>query len=113
MRAILPDIVPGPCGQESVRIFFHKHRPVNCLEGPACRHVRASQWWPGLPPRFLSTYVLPGNERWGLYLRSNLLFHQVVVKDQDQSLLMNARSEERRVGKECVSTCRSRWSRYH
>src|SRR3546814_14291164 len=24
-----------------------------------------------------------------------------------------ARSEERRVGKECVSTCRSRWSTYH
>src|SRR3546814_11091517 len=23
------------------------------------------------------------------------------------------RSEERRVGKECVSTCRSRWSEYH
>src|SRR3546814_19380425 len=23
------------------------------------------------------------------------------------------RSEERRVGKECVSTCRSRWSPYH
>src|SRR3546814_19293295 len=23
-----------------------------------------------------------------------------------------ARSEERRVGKECVSTCRSRWARY-
>src|SRR3546814_13076353 len=23
------------------------------------------------------------------------------------------RSEERRVGKGCVSTCRSRWSRYH
>src|SRR3546814_11282904 len=23
------------------------------------------------------------------------------------------RSEERRVGKECVSTCRSRWSAYH
>src|SRR3546814_18043954 len=25
----------------------------------------------------------------------------------------NRRSEERRVGKECVSTCRSRWSPYH
>ena len=24
-----------------------------------------------------------------------------------------SRSEERRVGKECVSTCRSRWSPYH
>src|SRR3546814_9724167 len=27
--------------------------------------------------------------------------------------LMASRSEERRVGKECVSTCRSRWSPYH
>src|SRR3546814_6929306 len=28
-------------------------------------------------------------------------------------LLRVVRSEERRVGKECVSTCRSRWSPYH
>src|SRR3546814_13150101 len=27
--------------------------------------------------------------------------------------LDDTRSEERRVGKECVSTCRSRWSPYH
>src|SRR3546814_1787511 len=27
--------------------------------------------------------------------------------------LKGRRSEERRVGKECVSTCRSRWSPYH
>src|SRR3546814_16745332 len=27
-------------------------------------------------------------------------------------LIAILRSEERRVGKECVSTCRSRWSRY-
>src|SRR3546814_17236282 len=26
---------------------------------------------------------------------------------------LDLRSEERRVGKECVSTCRSRWSPYH
>src|SRR3546814_10322267 len=26
---------------------------------------------------------------------------------------LKRRSEERRVGKECVSTCRSRWSPYH
>src|SRR3546814_11394212 len=26
---------------------------------------------------------------------------------------LQARSEERRVGKECVRTCRSRWSPYH
>src|SRR3546814_20810030 len=28
-------------------------------------------------------------------------------------LRLGQRSEERRVGKECVSTCRSRWSPYH
>src|SRR3546814_17417308 len=27
--------------------------------------------------------------------------------------LISMRSEERRVGKECVSTCRSRWSPFH
>src|SRR3546814_14283467 len=27
--------------------------------------------------------------------------------------IVTGRSEERRVGKECVSTCRSRWSPYH
>src|SRR3546814_13912180 len=30
-----------------------------------------------------------------------------------QLAVPHQRSEERRVGKECVSTCRSRWSRYH
>src|SRR3546814_11329094 len=36
-------------------------------------------------------------------------------RDLDRHLLALAlvRSEERRVGKECVSTCRSRWSTYH
>ena len=29
------------------------------------------------------------------------------------NIWMFPRSEERRVGKECVSTCRSRWSPYH
>src|SRR3546814_1844183 len=29
------------------------------------------------------------------------------------TLIEPGRSEERRVGKECVSTCRSRWSPYH
>src|SRR3546814_4878749 len=35
-----------------------------------------------------------------------------VLMDFD-SLREVRRSEERRVGKECVSTCRSRWSPYH
>src|SRR3546814_14184011 len=31
----------------------------------------------------------------------------------DLSKIESGRSEERRVGKECVSQCRSRWSQYH
>src|SRR3546814_11781627 len=32
---------------------------------------------------------------------------------EQQQAGQRCRSEERRVGKECVSTCRSRWSPYH
>src|SRR3546814_20074734 len=35
------------------------------------------------------------------------------AEDADMILAVTNRSEERRVGKECFSTCRSRWSPYH
>src|SRR3546814_12856868 len=38
--------------------------------------------------------------------RGALMHEREVLSDEQ-------RSEERRVGKECVSTCRSRWSPYH
>src|SRR3546814_15587781 len=41
-----------------------------------------------------------------IHLRSQLRF-------VGQDSVLFSRSEERRVGKECVSTCRSRWSPYH
>src|SRR3546814_2866580 len=36
----------------------------------------------------------------------------VIIANIERQFLLD-RSEERRVGKECVSTCRSRWSPYH
>src|SRR3546814_18951346 len=36
-----------------------------------------------------------------------------IVALANKMLYEMGRSEERRVGKECVSTCRSRWSPYH
>src|SRR3546814_12418583 len=36
-----------------------------------------------------------------------------VARDSRRLVIGCSRSEERRVGKECVSTCRSRWSPYH
>src|SRR3546814_17229264 len=42
------------------------------------------------------------------------LRHDLVPEaDADELRPPLGRSEERRVGKECVSTCRSRWSPYH
>src|SRR3546814_7294841 len=39
---------------------------------------------------------------------------KVHLSPKDRSIKnRRTRSEERRVGKECVSTCRSRWSPYH
>src|SRR3546814_14444119 len=37
----------------------------------------------------------------------------VAVLEPERRLYLVQRSEERRVGKECVSTCRSRWSPDH
>ena len=37
---------------------------------------------------------------------------EIIAKNELVAFFVS-RSEERRVGKECVSTCRSRWSPYH
>src|SRR3546814_15889023 len=42
-------------------------------------------------------------------LEANSMFPGTVIEYR----VGDGRSEERRVGKECVSTCRSRWSPYH
>src|SRR3546814_15593536 len=45
------------------------------------------------------------------------LYHQAAERARAAAAIRAShpdwRSEERRVGKECVSTCRSRWSPYH
>src|SRR3546814_12734198 len=38
---------------------------------------------------------------------------QIEIFGLEQACSEQGRSEERRVGKACVSTCRSRWSPYH
>src|SRR3546814_1516648 len=53
-----------------------------------------------------------------IYQRESMLLQAVAAQEHTFSLMKagvacSDRSEERRVGKECVSTCRSRWSPYH
>src|SRR3546814_12923721 len=40
------------------------------------------------------------------------VFQKRAAETRDDSRILRQRSEERRVGKECVSTCRARWSPY-
>src|SRR3546814_12128686 len=55
-----------------------------------------------------ATWVPPDHGAARGYLK--LYLDHVLQADRGADL---DRSEERRVGKECVSTCRSRWSPYH
>src|SRR3546814_13895154 len=54
----------------------------------------------------------PGADIW-LKLPGLEALHARVAWAEGAELGCAFRSEERRVGKECVSTCRSRWSPYH
>src|SRR3546814_13443098 len=65
---------------------------------------------------FLQRYVL--GEQPAQHLRQRGERQRLRRQRGDQMLgafleAVEQRSEERRVGKECVSTCRSRWSTYH
>src|SRR3546814_3723814 len=55
------------------------------------------------PCRLLSTAARPTSRPLG----------DAMPKSGCEPEATQSRSEERRVGKECVSTCRSRWSPYH
>src|SRR3546814_3277004 len=61
----------------------------------------------------------PG-ETWDFNSDMDMELTTLKIDGKDRRVQMHApkngyfyRSEERRVGKECVSTCRYRWSQYH
>src|SRR3546814_18683023 len=47
------------------------------------------------------------------YMERNEAGHEHRLPIMEERIRTRLRSEERRVGKECVSTCRSRWAPYH
>src|SRR3546814_18275308 len=65
-------------------------------------------------------------DRWGIFYAQPFVLNerqagvaiegvvrQESIETSQLAVDTHGRSEERRVGKECVSTCRSRWSPYH
>src|SRR3546814_10243598 len=87
---------PGDLGQDFGKLIALSFDPLFLHDGLACANIGLQLTFGFVElsdflPMTLKIFVLGGN-----------------------GLLESAfRSEERRVGKECVSTCRSRWSPYH
>src|SRR3546814_8817834 len=57
--------------------------------------------------------ILPLGPRGASHMPNSIFGGNTHVENFSRSPATGKRSDERRVGKECVSTCRSRWSPYH
>ena len=58
-------------------------------------------------------YVIQDPDKFCFGMDAVLLSGFAKVKKGETALDLGTRSEERRVGKECLRLCRSRWSPYH
>src|SRR3546814_12996796 len=83
------------------------------LEHPTLDDIRYSEGWSQLS-------TSPDHVTFEAYSKSGVDGLMITPDNARRDVLLLClhgggfiRSEERRVGKECVSTCRSRWSPYH
>src|SRR3546814_18703098 len=72
--------------------------------------MRISDWSSDVCSSDLTVKLSPQPQ---LPLALGLLKTKPAAKSSSTQSMVDPRSEERRVGKVCVSTCRSRWSLYH
>src|SRR3546814_8881428 len=95
----ISDWTSGCCSSD---LFFFKQKTAY--------DVRISDW---------SSDVCSSDLPWGLFSVDGSCYQcgppsfGAVGSAATEACSYTKRSEERRVGKECVSTCRSRWSPYH
>src|SRR3546814_14488092 len=87
------DLRRPPPGES--RTYVIGHRPCSCLSCKGHDEEKDLEYDP----------VLLSRIQFGFTISFHILFPAFTIG-------LAARSEERRVGKECVSTCRSRWSPY-
>ena len=73
-------------------------------------HYEQKQWEQAVSAFRQAVMLEPSNMRTRYFLATALMD---AGKDDEARIELEKRSEERRVGKECSLTCRSRWSPYH
>ena len=93
-----------------------------CMFTPAGQELERG--WPGriegdnvvqLAAQTLQSFFTGGSaaREHAEYPLDDVLLRAPVLEPPAVRVFDDARSEERRVGKECTATCRSRWSPYH
>src|SRR3546814_12472169 len=100
----------------------YQHRPDIGLDVGEIQ-IEQAYLTPGQPPNVDHLFPVQPKDaavRWAqdrLVARGDRLAFRYIVREASAVEIAlptsGGRSEERRVGKECVSTCRSRWSPYH
>src|SRR3546814_2894632 len=75
--------------------------------------MRISDWSSDVCSSDLRAYRVPTAVNWSTAVPAVAATVLTAVAAESRDVSVGTRSEERRVGKECVSTCRSRWSPYH
>src|SRR3546814_2308656 len=95
-------VVPGKMGGYRKRVL-EPHRAFIVERIEQIPHLTLHRLKDELAARGV---VVSHNAVWQFLRREGLSFKKTL-------LAVEQRSEERRVGKECVSTCRSRWSPYN
>src|SRR3546814_15328784 len=85
----------------SAEVYFEGPPPPSILQVPGAKEIAVEF------TSLSKTYSMPGWRIGFCAGNPSLIAALARVKSYLD------RSEERRVGKECVSTCRSRWSPYH
>src|SRR3546814_9830089 len=86
---------------------------IFCFKQKTAYEMRISDWSSDVCSSDLEMFL--GRVRTCGVRRAHTVVEQCVhvAMGVGAAVAARGRSEERRVGKECVSTCRSRWSQYH
>src|SRR3546814_12855768 len=83
--------------------LLHRHAYLEVLRGSDVPEAKAIRLYERLTDPLA----------WTPYPDTGTVLRSLAAQGIPIGIVSNIRSEERRVGKECVSTCRSRWSPYH
>src|SRR3546814_1817855 len=86
---------------------------VFCFKQKTAYEMRISDWSSDVCSSDLETPLERLLVLWDVLPRGEHRMPRCELRVAGYPTEVPGRSEERRVGKECVSTCRSRWSPYH